>query len=50
MILGKENNASMWLGSANFQLSVEAQKPTHAMSLVLIDSINNSKKKRKLQG
>lgn len=39
-ILGKDSNASMWLGSANFQLSVEAQNPTHAMSLVLVDTPN----------
>lgn len=45
LILGKENNASMWLGSSNFQLSVEAQKPTHAMSLVLVDTPNNSNNK-----
>lgn len=36
LILGMADDASVWLGSANFQLSVETQKPLHGIACAWI--------------
>lgn len=43
-IMGESKNAPMWIGSSIYQLSVESQKPMHAMGLVLLDIPNTSRK------
>ena len=45
LILGDADDASLWLGSALFQLSVESKKPTHAMSLVQRPDPRDNRKK-----
>lgn len=37
LILGNADDASYWLGSAEFTLAIEAQKPTHAAGLIWVE-------------
>lgn len=41
LILGKADDASYWLGSANFKLAVEAKDPTHALAHTWIPDPRN---------
>lgn len=41
LILGETDDASFWLGSANFKLAVEAKGPTHALAHTWISDPRN---------
>jgi hypothetical protein len=44
LILGSADDASFWLGSADFKLAVEARNPTHALAYAWIPDPNDAKK------
>lgn len=44
LILGKVDDASHWIGSADFKLDVEAKKPTHALAFLWVIDPNDSNK------